>query len=119
MNSPEIALQQFVSETLLQIVKGVKDAQAGADQLGAIVNPSIATSPEHAAKHGLLKSVGEYAQLVQFDVALSAKAGTATKGGIGVFVGVVSLGSAGQSSAENASISRVKFVVPLTLPTHP
>jgi len=60
--------------------------------------------------------LGIVVQFVQFDVALTVKEGTGTKGGIGVFAGVISLGSAGQSSAENASVSRVKFLVPLALP---
>ncbi len=56
-------------------------------------------------------------QLVDFDVALTVKEGTETKGGIGIFVGAFGVGSQGQSSAENASLSRVKFVVPITLPS--
>jgi len=91
MNSSEINLQQFVSETLLQIIGGVKDAQAAAQSLGAKVNPHLSTSANDAANIGLLMAGRDYAQLVQFDVALSVKAGTGTKGGIGVFVGPVTL----------------------------
>ena len=116
MSSSDIDLHQFVREALLQIIKGVKDVQADAKPLGAMVNPNLSTSADHAIKQGLLVASGRYAQLVQFDVALSVRAGTGTKGGIGVFVGPVTLGTTGQSNQENSSISRVKFFVPLTLP---
>jgi hypothetical protein len=57
------------------------------------------------------------AQIVEFDVALTAMEGTGTKGGIGVVAGMFALGSTGQSKEESSSVSRVKFSVPLSLPT--
>ena len=112
-------LREFVAVTLTQIVEGVKEAQTRSKDHGAQVNPSLSTSAELAAKHGILIASGSAAQLVQFDVALTATEGTRTKGGIGVVVGVVALGSTGQSQAENSSVSRVKFSVPLVLPDMP
>lgn len=57
--------------------------------------------------------------MVEFDVALTVTEGTGTKGGIGVFVGAINLGSAGESKNENVSISHVRFRVPLQLPQEP
>ena len=59
---------------------------------------------------------GRYATTVMFDVALTITEGTDTKGGIGVVSGIFNIGSSGQSSNENSSISRVSFSVPLKLP---
>lgn len=113
-------LREFVTETLSQIVDGVKDAQGRTQVSGARVNPCLTINPELAAKQGILIARGmAHAQLVQFDVALTAKEGTGTKGGIGVVVGAFTLGSTGQSQEENASVSRVKFSVPLVLPGEP
>jgi hypothetical protein len=109
-------LREFVAEAIKQISAGVKDAQATYDEHGAFVNPHLSTSADLAVKHGILIASGHAAQLVQFDIALTVTEGTGTKGGIGVFVGAFSLGSSGQSSAENSSVSRVKFFVPLVLP---
>jgi len=109
-------LREFVAETIKQIAAGVKDAQAAHDEHGAFVNPHLTTSAELAVKHGILIASGSAAQLVQFDVALTVKEGTGTKGGIGIFAGPISLGSSGQSNSENSSVSRVKFFVPLVLP---
>lgn len=109
-------LKEFVSEALVQIIEGVIDAHDRTKQFGAIVNPIISGSQEHGAKHGFVASTDGAAQMVHFDVALEAKEGTGTKGGIGVVTGIFSLGSSGQSNAENSTVSRVKFGVPIVLP---
>lgn len=112
-------LREFVAETLVQIVEGVQEAQTRTKDHGARVNPHLTTSADLAVKQGILIASGSAAQLVQFDVALTAKEGTGTKGGIGVVAGIFTLGSTGQSQAENSSVSRVKFSVPLVLPDQP
>ena len=110
-------LKDFVAETLQQIVEGVKNAKSAVELNGAAVNPDLLGDYKEHAKHGLLYSgTGKVAQIVEFDVALSVKEGTGTKGGIGVVAGVFALGSQGQSNAENSSLTRVKFRVPLSLP---
>lgn len=109
-------LGEFVSQTLIQIVDGVKNAQDKVAESGATVNPHLTTSQEQAGRQGFLWTGGAYAQIVQFDVALTVTEGKGTKGGIGVFAGAINLGSSGQSQNENSSVSRVKFSVPLALP---
>ena len=109
-------LQDFVSETISQIVQGVVTAQKSAIEHGAHVNPRLTGTTESLSSQGLLWSGDNTAQVVHFDVALTITEGTGTKGGIGVFAGVVNLGSTGQSKNESSSVSRVKFSVPLTLP---
>jgi len=109
-------LRDFVSETLTQIVEGVTSAQSKANQSGAKINPHLRTSFEQAGKLGFLQTGEGFAQIVQFDVALTVTEGTGTKGGIGVFAGAINLGSSGQSQTESSSVSRVKFSVPLSLP---
>ena len=110
-------LREFIAETLSQLVEGVKDAQERASAHGARINPNLTTSAELAVKHGIFIASGEAAQLVQFDVALTATEGTETKGGIGVVAGIFNLGSAGQSQAASSMVSRVKFSVPVVLPS--
>lgn len=109
-------LENFVSQTLSQIISGVKSAQVEAAKHGATVNPHLSANTTELGKQGFLWGNGAAAQIVQFDVALTVLEGTGTKGGIGVFAGAINLGSAGQSKNESSSVSRVKFSVPLTLP---
>jgi hypothetical protein len=99
-------LQDFIAETLKQVISGVKRAQESAIDLGAKVNPRGGAMVEMRNVH--------------FDVAVSTGEGTDKKGGIGVLVGPVgSVGSEDQSNAASSSRSRIKFSVPLKLPTQP
>jgi len=99
-------LQDFIGETLKQIISGVKNAQESAIELGAKVNPRGGSTVEMRNIH--------------FDVAVSTSEGTETKGGIGVFVNPVgSVGSQDQSDVANSSMSRIKFSVPVKLPVQP
>lgn len=109
-------LQEFVKQTLTQIIEGVTDAQKQVSEKGGEINPHINTSHEQLGKQGFLFSSEGPVQIVKFDVALTVGEGKGTKGGIGVFAGVVGLGSSGESSSENSSVSRVEFSVPLLLP---
>lgn len=109
-------IKEFVSQSIQQVIAGVREAQQqhGTD---ARINPSSlrlgsATRQEHLFdfdNHMLLSNI-------EFDVAVTAEEGKGTKGGIGVFVGAVRLGTQGQSESKNSSISRPRFNVPICLP---
>lgn len=111
-------LEDFIAETLTQIVGGISKAQGKIESYGAEVNPKMQSNSTVNSALGLIYTgqPGIYAQLVQFDVALTVKEGTGTKGGIGIASGIVNLGSSGQSTNENTSVNQVKFAVPLALP---
>ena len=110
-------LRDFVSETIIQIAEGVALAQERSTELGAYVNPTLTGNTTDAVQHGFLKSAHGAAQIVGFDVALTVTEGKGAKGGIGIIAGAITLGGSGQSSTENSSVSRVKFGVPLILPS--
>ena len=116
-------LQQFVSETLIQIARGIEQANAGLTDSTAKVNPKgIATGGTHADKiYGYLAedepdTFRKVVESIEFDVAVYATEGTETKGGIGIMVGTIGLGSQGKSKADHSSESRIKFRVPMLLP---
>jgi len=111
-------LKDFISETLTQIIEGVNEAKNNIKDNGAEINPSLMGDINYVAKHGggLHTNRGNYAQIVEFDVAVTATEGKGTKGGIGIVTGAINLGSAGQSKTENTSVSKIKFNVPLALP---
>ena len=111
-------LAEFVSQTLTQIATGVSQARDAVEKLGGEVSPRPHMTTDSGSKLGLVytKDGSNAASIVQFDVALTVAQGTGTKGGIGVFAGAINLGSSGQSTAENSSVNRVKFAVPMVLP---
>jgi hypothetical protein len=111
-------LKEFVAEALVQLVEGVIDAQDRTKDKKARIAPRLNANPE-TLKLGVFNTGDVPAQMVSFDVALTAMEGTATKGGIGLVVAMVTLGSTGQSKEESSSVSRVKFSVPVSLPEYP
>ena len=64
-------LKEFISETIVQIVAGVVDAQEKTKELGAKVSPAS----HFSVQHRFLSAEGGATQIVQFDVALTAKEG--------------------------------------------
>ncbi len=115
-------LKQFVSETLVQIVEGIMDADARIANSGAAVNPqNVVTNKSGDGPYGFYAGNKDVkyrpaVQEISFDVVVTASKGTETKGGIGIQVGAIALGSTGKSDAGTASESRIQFSVPLLLP---
>lgn len=119
-------LRNFIKETLVQIAQGVEDAREALKDSTAIVNPrNVAGASSGGGDSKVYGYVVEeeskvYRQAIQsisFDVAVSVANGTETKGGIGLVVGPVALGSNGKTDATNSSQSRIQFRVPMALPT--
>jgi hypothetical protein len=111
-------LKDFISETLAQIVGGVVDARAKVNALNAVarVNPFLDPMADQLAQHGLTLAGGDAVQFIEFEVSVTTKDASGTKGGVGVFVVPFTLGSSGQSSSEQSGSSKITFRVPLTLP---
>lgn len=114
-------LQEFVTQTLVQIAAGIKEADAPLKAVGAIVNPRHVQGA-HADKsnvYGYIAQKQEFLRAihtVEFDVAVTATEDKQTKGGIGVVVGAIALGSQGRSGESNTSVSRLQFRIPVALP---
>jgi hypothetical protein len=115
-------LQEFVTTSIVQIVKGIENAVDQLKDSTAIVSPGTVV----AAHKDWQASCSYYApnakhstrviHSVEFDVAVYASEGKETKGGIGIMVGTIGLGSQGKSDVSSSSQSRLKFTVPIVLP---
>lgn len=109
-------LEDFVAESLIQIVNGVRRAQDGLKGTGARVNPQMrSTLAAHTIGNAEMEG-GQPVSNVEFDVVVTATKGTGSKGGVGVALGVVGLGTQAQSDAKSGQESRIKFKVPILLP---
>jgi hypothetical protein len=109
-------LQEFVAESLSQIILGVKQAQSSVASTGAQVAPLMRTTIDKDSIGQAEGNAGQPVYTVDFDIAVMATEGKGTKGGIGVVVGSIGLGSQGQSESKNSHESRIRFKVPLLLP---
>lgn len=106
-------LEDFIKTALTEIVAGVAGARDEMQKHGG----NVGSIPAFGDTKGLrTDDNGKQIQLVEFDIALADASSTDTKGGIGVFLGAVGLGSHGASHGESTATSRIKFTVPLVLP---
>ena len=102
-------LQEFIKETLVQIINGVKDAQEETkDTIAKIV-------PFSGAFDHVKQGFGS-TRLITFDVAVTATEEKTKKAGIGIMVAPLNLGVGGKKETQNAVVSRIKFDVPVSLP---
>ncbi len=102
-------LHEFVKETLVQIIKGVLAAQNSDDVQNSTA--AIAPSGQQTMDSKTLN------QTVEFDVAVTAKEQKATKGSASVSITILKLGTQGESSKGNSTENRIKFKVPIYLPS--
>ncbi len=101
-------LREFVKQTLLQVVQGVSDAQEGLSPTARAKNARITPEGFRSAR-----------QLVEFDVVVSTTDAESEKAGAGIFVGPFALGAKGEDARATSNVSRIKFQVPVALPTTP
>ncbi len=92
-------IQQFVSETLKQVIDGVQEAQQHAK------GKEAAVAPYH-----------NYQNEVVFDIAVTVTEGKETGGKAGLTVWGVGAGVSGKSESSSSTVSRIKFSVAVDLP---
>jgi len=115
-------LKEFITQTLSQIAEGIADADESVSKFGGAVNPrDVIANKTGEGPYGYYAedSKGSYrrgVESIDFDVVVSVEEGKETKGGIGIHVGAIGLGSAGKSDHSNSSESRIKFRVPMLFP---
>ncbi|MBE2179388.1 MAG: hypothetical protein IAE97_02860 [Chthoniobacterales bacterium] len=116
-------LSDFISETLVQIATGIDQANAALSASKAKVNPENvfpSDSSYNSTVYGHIQTdqqMNPAVHLIQFDVAVYAAEETETKGGIGIMVGTIGLGSQGRSDATSSTTSRIQFGIPMLLPS--
>jgi hypothetical protein len=108
-------LQEFIKTALTEIVAGVSEASQTAKSHGGSVGAMKLYGYVKENKI-LTDSEDRPVAMVEFDIALAESNSRDTKGGIGVYLGAVGLGSQGASHGEASTHSRIKFSVPVVLP---
>jgi hypothetical protein len=111
-------LQDFVSETLKEIIDGVVTAQNYAKEKKALINPTdISTWGTGKGDRLYHPNTSSFVYEINFDVAVTTVEEKGTKGGIGIFVGSLGVGAQGKSDTINSSVSRIQFLVPIVFPS--
>lgn len=109
-------LQEFIKTALTDIVAGVAQASAAAQEHGGRVGSMMLYGYTKENKI-LTDDKDRPVATVEFDIALAEANSKDTKGGIGVYLGAVGLGSQGASHGEASTHSRIKFSVSVVLPS--
>ena len=107
-------LKEFVTETIVQIMEGVQEAQNQVGDKG-IVNPRSYQSGTF-----FVDTPPQPNELrpAEFDVAVTASSGSEAKGGAGLLVAAIGMGVQDTQSEGNTAISRIRFELPIAYPTH-
>lgn len=110
-------LRVFVKETLLQIAGGIAGAQKEGSNLRASFNPSgYQKQMDHLFFNHHLPA---YPQDIAFDVAVTVRDSASAEGGAGILVAVLGVAGKAGTESQTEAISRVRFTVPVQLPTQP
>ena len=104
-------LKQFVQSTLVEIIEGVKQAQALVTDSGATINATVGMGPyedKYETQH------------IEFDVAVTAGESSEAKGAMGAGILVLPFRLGAKASAAesetSSTVSRIRFKVPVQLP---
>jgi len=109
-------LDDFVEETLKQIIKGVVAAQEYGQTQSTNINPITAVFQNPAEGQTFCQETGVLLQKIGFDIAVTVNE-SQTLANDGESVGSISVSSTSLNSSQNSSVSRVQFEVPILLPT--
>ena len=108
-------LEEFVSETIQQIIKGVISAQVYATNVSASINPEGIHQNGTGTAYFNQKT-GNWGQPIEFDISVTTKEEGEIKSGAGVFVSIFKVGVEGKDGQESSMSNRIKFTIPIFLP---
>ena len=105
-------LEEFIKESISNIVRGVECSQKELEKTNAVINPSTINEKGFIDNRGRRKVVN-----VQFDVAVTIENIDEGKKGFKIaFADILSLGANSQEKTANQVISRIAFEIPILLP---
>lgn len=111
-------LDEFITDTLKSIIKGVKDSQEFAQENGARVNPHIGNwdKTKILTTYYGREEGARVISTIDFDIAVTASNSQETGGEGGINVFSVKLGGKLTDAEKNETVSRIKFSLNVTLP---
>jgi hypothetical protein len=116
-----VKLDQFVEETLLEVMRGVHRAKHAAGHAKGVASglsavPAFKIAPMFIKELGALPYVTHE---VEFDVAVTVTEQVDTGGKGGVNLGVIQVAGTGSSVTGETSTHRIRFKVPVTFDGEP
>jgi hypothetical protein len=113
-------LNDFVADSLKQIIEGVIDAQKFAKEKGAYINPPRAYLDGDKSWRFNIDDASvkynPYGQIVEFDIAVTTLGSTEADGQVGVLGGALGFGARVRALIGKNQEHRIKFSIPLFFP---
>ena len=111
-------LDKYVEETLKQIITGISAAKEFGEKNNAKVNPASATFNYQNSSIIYCRNTGLPIQQIEFDIVVSVSEGNSTTEDPEITVGsYTSSDTAYSSETKNSSTNRIKFIIPVLLPS--
>lgn len=109
-------LKEFIKTALIDIVEAIEQAKlelySRADYICPLINPHDSNNFKVARTHS-----GMYYQEIEFDIAVTAESTTSSGGKAGLKVLGLEAKLGNDLVSNSTSVSRIKFHVPLGLPS--
>jgi hypothetical protein len=118
-------LKDFVKESIVQVSKGIDEANKDLDELDAMVNPMYVTMNSDSAQSygrtstrdsGYSDADSRVIQKVDFDIAVTIEKGEEASAGAKISIASFALGADAKTDSNNKSQSRIKFSLPVVFP---
>lgn len=111
-------LNEFISEAILQISKGVIEAIEKCEEFDVIVNPNvmIGSNGDYIIPKETTKDIERRVQMIDMDIAVSVSDGLEKEKGHQLKIKVLEFGAKTKDSIISRTESRMKFSIPVSLP---
>ena len=112
-------LDEFISETIKSIIKGVSESQKYASENGAIVNPNVSYKDIDNTMVSYLKDRDGASKVynIDFDISVVTSENKEKEGGASINVYSLKAGGGVSKKENNENISKINFSVNIVLPT--
>ena len=100
-------LKEFIKDTVTQIADAVTELNGGTSKYPLTINP-IGDIGKQDSNYIEIASKHCYITNIEFNLSLTTK--------VGVFASIIGVGVSSNEDAQNGSVSRIKFSLPMLLP---
>lgn len=113
-----MTLEEYIKETLVQIVNGVSEAASICADKGAIINPRVTVGDGnnlYILEHGNV-NMKRRVQMINMEVSVLASEASELDGQLKAGISVFGTKIDGRSEGQTQNVNRVSFQVPVCLP---
>ena len=109
-------LKEFIKDTVTQIADAVTELNGGTSKFNLAVNPIVSIG---GINKGTLQIGRQECVLtnIEFNLSLTTSENKGSDAKVGVFASVIGVGASSNENAQNEIVSKIKFSLPILLPT--